>query len=52
MRYLFSSTPDPNADTRLLVPLVGLVADMPGADLVKSKKLNRRSGVFSMYSLV
>ena len=36
---------------RLLVPLVGLVADMPGADLVKSKKLNRRSGVFSMYSL-
>ena len=51
IRYLFSSTPEPNAETRLLVPLVGLVADMPGADFVKSKKLNRRSGVFSIYSL-
>ena len=51
MRYRFSSTPDPNADTRLLVPLVGFVADIPGALLVKSKKLKRRSGVFSMYSL-
>ena len=51
IRYLFSSTPEPKADTRLLVPLVGLVADMPGADFVKSKKLNRRRGVFSMYSL-
>ena len=50
IRYLFSSTPEPKAETRLLVPLVGLVADMPGADFVKSKKLNRRSGVFSMYS--
>ena len=47
---MFSSTPEPNADTRLLVPLVGFVADMPGALFVKSKKLNRRSGVFSMYS--
>ena len=47
IRYLFSSTPEPKADTRLLEPLVGLVADIPGAALVKSKKLNRRSGVFS-----
>ena len=47
IRYRFSSTPDPKADTRLLAPLVGLVADMPGAALVKSKKLKRRSGVFS-----
>ena len=45
MRNVFSLVPDPNADTLLVVPFPGDVGDTPGAALMKSNMLNRRTGM-------
>src|SRR5215467_10001930 len=49
-RKTFSSTPAPKADTQLLFrleafPPEGEVGDIPGASLIQSKRLNRRTGI-------
>src|SRR5712691_5084806 len=50
MRNTFSFPAEPNADTRLAVPLEGEVGDTPGADLIESNMLNRRVGMGPRYS--
>jgi hypothetical protein len=42
---VFSLVPDPNAETLLVVPLPGDVAETPGAARMKSNMLNRRTGI-------
>src|SRR6476620_10922314 len=49
--HWFSLTPDPNADMPVSSPLVGDVAEIPGALLMKSNMLNRLSGVRSSSSV-
>jgi hypothetical protein len=44
-RNVFSLVPEPNADTLLVAPLPGAVAEMPGADLMKSNGPTRRVGI-------
>src|SRR5262249_9489533 len=43
-RKAFSSAPPPKTDTQLLVPLEAEVGDTPGAALMKSNMLYRRTG--------
>src|SRR5262247_995124 len=43
-RKAFSSTPPPKTETPLLFPLEAEVADTPGAALMKSNMLYRRTG--------
>src|SRR5437870_175272 len=45
MRNWFSLVPDPDADTVVVVPLEGDVAETPGADLIESNMLDRRVGI-------
>ena len=49
-RNAFSFVLDPNADTLSSVPLLGDVGDTPGAILMKSNRLNRRTGIVRRYS--
>src|SRR6267142_2197027 len=45
MRNVFSFVPEPNADTLLVETLPGDVGEIPGAALMKSNMLNRRTGI-------
>ena len=45
MRNVFSLVPDPNAETLLVETLPGDVGDTPGAALMKSNMLKRRTGI-------
>ena len=48
-RYMFSLVAEPNDCERELVEVAGLT---PGAALIKSKKVKRRTGAFSTHSRV
>src|SRR6185295_1135439 len=45
IRNWFSLVPDPNAETVVVLPLDGDVAESPGAALMKSNILARRVGI-------
>jgi hypothetical protein len=45
IRNMFSFVPEPNADTLLVATLPGEVGETPGAALMKSNMLNRRTGI-------